>query len=62
MKEIQASQRSHESSSNLGSWYEGELRLKVARAVKEGRVDSAQADELHRLMSALLERRLSQPG
>jgi hypothetical protein len=59
MKEIQASQRSHDSS-DLESWYEGELRGKVVRAVEQGRVDPAQADELHRLMSALLERRLSQ--
>jgi hypothetical protein len=39
-------------------WYSGELRPKVARAVAEGRVDASRADELHRLMTQLLEVRL----
>jgi len=41
--------------SSLRDWYSDELGSKVARAAADGRVDAAQAAELHRLMAQLLE-------
>lgn len=61
-KGMLAPQKSHESASDLSSWYQDELRPKLARAVNEGRVDFGQAEELHRLMSAFLDRCLSHPA
>ena len=45
----------HASRTSARHWYSDELRPKVARAVAEGRVDAGRADELHRLMTELLE-------
>jgi hypothetical protein len=39
----------------LGDWFSGELSSKLARAVMSGRVDAAQAAQLHRLMTELVE-------
>jgi hypothetical protein len=39
----------------LRDWYSDKLRPKLARAVTEGRVGAAQAAQLHRLMTELVE-------
>jgi hypothetical protein len=55
-KESPASSRSSRSScTTLRDWYSDELRSKLARAVTEGRVDAAQAANLHQLMTELTE-------
>jgi hypothetical protein len=48
---LDVSQRS--SRESLSSWYTDRLRPKLARAVRDGRVDHARAAELHRLMTEL---------
>jgi hypothetical protein len=53
---------SRASRASAHDWYSGELRPKVARAVAEGRVDAGRADELHRLMTELLEDGGRNPG
>lgn len=40
---------------SLRSWYSDEFRLRVVRAVSEGRADAERAADLHRLMAALLD-------
>ena len=57
-----ASGGSRSSRESAHDWYSGELRPKVARAVAEGRVDAGRADELHRLMTQLLEAGPRNPG
>jgi hypothetical protein len=46
---------SKSSRNGLPSWYTDRLRLKVACAVRDGRVDHAQAAELDRLMTELFD-------
>jgi hypothetical protein len=46
---------SRSSRATLRDWYSDELRSKLARAVTEGRVDAAQAAQLHHLMTELVE-------